>query len=29
MAVSGGGDQAFHFGLQRILDGLQVLISTR
>ncbi|MGX6607616.1 TetR/AcrR family transcriptional regulator C-terminal domain-containing protein [Micromonosporaceae bacterium Da 78-11] len=29
VAVQGGGDQAFRFGLDRILDGLQVLISKR
>ena len=29
IAVHGGLDQAFTFGLQRILDGLQVLISER
>jgi AcrR family transcriptional regulator len=29
IAAHGGGDQAFRFGLERILDGLQVLLSAR
>lgn len=29
IGVNGGTDQAFRFGLERILDGLQVLISRR
>jgi AcrR family transcriptional regulator len=29
MSTRGGGDQAFAFGLQRILDGLAVLIAAR
>jgi AcrR family transcriptional regulator len=28
-AATGGQNQAFHFGLERILDGLEVLIRTR
>jgi AcrR family transcriptional regulator len=29
ISVNGGSEQAFRFGLERILDGLQVLISRR
>ncbi|WP_221323404.1 TetR/AcrR family transcriptional regulator [Actinoplanes sp. L3-i22] len=29
IAVHGGHDQAFHFGLERILDGLEALITQR
>ncbi|AEV87528.1 TetR family transcriptional regulator [Actinoplanes sp. SE50] len=29
MAVHGGADQAFRFGLERILDGLETLITKR
>ncbi len=29
MAVQGGHDQAFHFGLARVLDGLERLITQR
>ena len=29
ISANGGADQAFRFGLERILDGIQVLISGR
>jgi hypothetical protein len=28
-AATGGQNQAFHFGLERILDGLETLIRSR